>query len=185
MHAAICDFMVDCLQNSVEAGADLIQLELKQEEALVTVSIRDNGCGMDPEELKRAQDPFYTDGTKHAARKVGLGIPFLKQAVDLAEGRFELRSEKGRGTFLEFGFDGNNLDAPPLGRVDRAFLQILLFGGGHEIIIRRSCRKNGRTEEYELKRSELLEVLGGLEDSDSLILARDYLENQEESVRQI
>ena len=147
------------------------------------VIIRDNGCGMDSEELEKAQDPFYSDGRKHRHRKVGLGLPFLKQAVDLADGRFRIESEKGRGTVLSFGFDLNHLDSPPLGKVENAFLQILLFEGEQEVTIFRSLRRKGGYDRYELKRSELKEVLGNLEDSESLLLAREYLRNQEENLQ--
>jgi hypothetical protein len=41
---------------------------------------------MTPAILKKIQDPFFTDGTKHIKRKVGLGIPFLMQAVSLSGG---------------------------------------------------------------------------------------------------
>ena len=39
---------------------------------------------MTDEELKKAVDPFYTDGLKHKKRKVGLGLPFMIQAVQQA-----------------------------------------------------------------------------------------------------
>ena len=137
---------------------------------------------MDREELKKALDPFYTDGKKHRNRKVGLGLPFLAQAVDQAEGTFRLTSEKGVGTTLEFGFSLNHLDAPPLGRLDQTFLSGFLFSGNHERVVHRCLRGNAETAGYTVSRRELIDVLGGLEGSDSLLLARDFLKNQEEEL---
>jgi hypothetical protein len=182
MHAAVGDFILDCLQNSVEAGADRIDLEIIQDEDRLSVKLRDNGCGMDQEELKKALDPFYTDGKKHRHRKVGLGLPFLAQAVDLAEGTFRLSSEKGEGTTLEFGFSLNHLDAPPLGRLEKTFLSGFLFSGDHELVVHRNLRGKKGTAGYTVSRRELIDALGGLEGSDSLLLARDFLRNQEEEL---
>lgn len=182
MHAAVRDFIVDCLQNSIEAGASLVELEIEQKAAKLDVLLRDNGCGMDPEELAKAQDPFYTDGKKHRHRKVGLGLPFLIQAVDLAAGNFSLLSEKGKGTTLRFAFDLRHVDSPPLGRLEDAFLQGLMFPGDYELVIHRKAEGEKGADEYTLRKSELLEVLGSLEDSGSLLLAKEYLRNQEEEL---
>jgi hypothetical protein len=182
MHAAVGDFILDCLQNSVEAGADTIELEIRQDEDHLSVKLRDNGCGMDREELKKALDPFYTDGKKHRNRKVGLGLPFLAQAVEQAEGTFRLSSEKGTGTTLEFGFSLNHLDAPPLGRLDQALLAGFLFSGDHELTVHRSFRGFNGSAGYTVSRRELIDALDGLEGSDSLLLARDFLRNQEEEL---
>ena len=72
MHDSIGDMIVDCLQNSVEADASRIVLTVDETPDFLDVCIEDNGKGMSDEELKRATDPFYTDGVKHKHRKVGL-----------------------------------------------------------------------------------------------------------------
>jgi len=182
MHAAVGDFILDCLQNSVEADASLIELTIEQVGNRLSVFLKDNGCGMDSHELEKAVDPFYTDGKKHEHRKVGLGLPFLIQAMDLAGGDFDLQSEKGRGTELKFGFDRTNFDAPPLGRLDNVFLSALMFSGDYELIIQRRISGSQGEDEYTLSRNELKEILGGLEDSSSLLLAREFLLSQEEEL---
>ena len=62
MHDSIGDMIVDCLQNSVEADASRIVLTVDETPDFLDVCIEDNGKGMSGEELKRATDPFYTDG---------------------------------------------------------------------------------------------------------------------------
>jgi signal transduction histidine kinase len=84
MHRTVCDFALDLVQNSIEASSSLIILDVEQTPERITFYLSDNGVGMDEEELEAARDPFYTGGSKHTARKVGLGIPFLAQAVELA-----------------------------------------------------------------------------------------------------
>ena len=181
MHAVLGDFIVDCVQNSVEAGAKRIEIKILQEPRFIGITIKDDGCGMDEGQLVSALDPFYTNGKKHVHRKVGLGLPFLKQAMDLAGGQFRIESKKGQGTELVFGYDPKAVDASPIGKLEEAFLQILLFAGNHELVINRIYKSDeGKTEEYEIVKSELLEVLGNLEQAESLILARDFLRSQED-----
>ena len=182
MHAAVCDFVIDCLQNSVEAGSTLITLEYETEGSFVRVKISDNGRGMTIQELEKVRDPFYTDGIKHKKRKVGLGIPFLLQAVNQAGGSFNIESEKGRGTVLDFSIDTSEVDAPPEGDISAAVVQAMMFSSDYELVYKRTI-KGYREESYIIKRSELLDALGDLETAGSIKLARQYLESQEEYFR--
>ncbi len=50
---------------------------------------------MDEETVKKVIDPFVTSRT---TRKVGLGIPLLKEAAEACNGSFELTSTLGKGT---------------------------------------------------------------------------------------
>ena len=47
MHFAVCDYILDMVQNSLEAGADRIELVLTERYNGLTLSLRDNGCGID------------------------------------------------------------------------------------------------------------------------------------------
>ena len=94
MHYTLSDMILDLVQNSIEAKAPRITLDLIRSGNILTVRLADNGCGMTEGELKKASDPFYTDGIKHSGRKIGLGIPFLIQTVEQADGSFEIQSEK-------------------------------------------------------------------------------------------
>jgi hypothetical protein len=55
---------------------------------------------------------------------------------------------------------------------------VLLFPGPKEMVIRRSCKEKGIN--YEIRKTELAEALGGLEDTQSLLLLNDYLQSMEE-----
>lgn len=179
MHYAICDFLLDLVQNSVEAGSRTITLLVTEEAGRLSVSVADDGKGMDAEELERAKDPFYTDGRKHARRKVGLGIPFLLHALELAGGSCELSSRKGEGTTIAFGFPLEGLDTPPLGDLPGLFLSAMCFEGDYELIVRR--RVPARGVDYELRRSEIIEAAGSLDDAGALVAVREFLASQEAS----
>lgn len=179
MHFTASDFLLDLVQNSVEAGAGHITVKVFEGEGALELVIDDNGKGLDERTLARVRDPFFTDGVKHAKRKVGLGIPFLVQALDQVNGIFELESEPGKGTHLRCSFPLDHVDTPHLGDLPGVFLLALGFDGDYEMVIHR--RDSQRGVEYQLSRSELVEALGSMHDAASMVLLKRFLESQEES----
>lgn len=63
----------------------------------VILSIRDEGCGMSEDDLKRAFQPFYSK------RKggTGLGLPIVKDIVQVHQGMIDIISHQGKGTTVE------------------------------------------------------------------------------------
>jgi len=183
MHYSLSDMILDLVQNSVEAEAKTIHLDLLKCENDLTVRLTDNGCGMTEGQLEKAKDPFFSDGIKHKHRRVGLGIPFLIQTVEQADGRFTIHSEKNKGTSLDIKFNLGNVDTPPEGDWAGLFLQTLCFEGDYELIITRKIISDaGRESEYTLRRSELQDILGNFNESGAMILLRDFLKSQEEEL---
>ncbi|PKL08346.1 MAG: ATP-binding protein [Spirochaetae bacterium HGW-Spirochaetae-7] len=179
MHFAICDFLLDMIQNSVEAGASTIAVGVIEEGGVLDAYVEDDGKGMDELELERAKDPFYTDGKKHPGRRMGLGIPFLLQSLEIAGGSYELRSRKGEGTSLSFRFPADGIDTPPTGDLAGLFLSAMCFDGDYELKVLR--RAPARDVGYEIRRSEILDAVGDLSDAGALLAAREFLASQEAS----
>jgi hypothetical protein len=175
MHYCLGDYVLDIAQNAVEAGPREVVMDLDESEKGFHVSVRDDGKGMTADEKARALDPFYSDGAKHPLRKVGLGLPFLVQAVDAAGGNWALQSAKGEGTKVEFTFPSASVDSPPVGDLPSLLLGLLCLPGDHEMLLRRK----GPRGSYELRRSEISEAVGGLERASSLALLKDYLASLE------
>ena len=178
MHASIADVIADTAQNSIEAGADRVEVNLTEEGGRISVKIRDNGKGMDAETVKRAFDPFFSEAGKHDRRKVGLGLPILKQICEACEGSVKLDSTPGVGTTLTYDFAADNIDLPPIGDIAEMVMTLFNYPGGFEMIF--THRKGG--EEYSISRSELSDAVGGLESVEGLTLAKEFLHSQEESV---
>jgi two-component system sensor histidine kinase HydH len=63
---------------------------------LVSLTVRDDGCGIPPESLNQVFDPFFT--TKKRGQGTGLGLTVVAHVVRNHGGRVELESEPGRGT---------------------------------------------------------------------------------------
>ena len=62
----------------------------------VAVCISDNGCGMAPDVLARAFEPFYT--TKPTGKGTGLGLSMIYGFAKQSGGQVRLYSEVGQGT---------------------------------------------------------------------------------------
>jgi hypothetical protein len=185
MHFTLADLIADITQNACESGADLAELDIKEggpsnESGEFRFEVKDNGKGMTEEQLQKAVDPFVTDGVKHPHRKIGLGLPFLIQTAEQSGGGWDVKSEKGKGTTATAWFDLNNVDTPPVGDLPGMFRTVLMFNGPAEIIIRRQ-RGGDMPLDYEIRKTELSEALGGLEDVASLLLLKQYLCSLEES----
>ena len=106
--------LLDIVENSTRAGASLVTIQVIEEPELdrLTLSVEDDGCGMSPELLAAVQDPFTTTRT---TRKVGLGIPFLKEGAEMTGGSLELWSKEGEGTKISATYGYSHIDRPPLG----------------------------------------------------------------------
>lgn len=107
--------ILDLVQNSIEAGAHTVSLEINEDEAGYFVfRITDDGRGMSEEILKNIRDPFVTT---RLTRKVGMGIPFIDMTTAQSGGKLTIKSAKGQGTFIEATFLKDHLDRPPLGNI--------------------------------------------------------------------
>lgn len=111
MLAELSMHIIDIVQNSISAGADLIKVkihELKDRDLLI-IEVEDNGKGMDKDQINRVQDPFYT--TK-SFKRVGLGIPLFKQTAEHCDGSFQILSEPSKGTLIRATFKKSHVDLP-------------------------------------------------------------------------
>ena len=149
--------ILDIVQNSISAGADNISIVLEEDTAAntYTIMVKDDGCGMSPEVVARVTDPYYTSRT---TRKVGLGIPLLKQNAEQAGGSFHIESQPGEGTLLTASFVHNNIDRPPTG--DMAGVMVILTGANPDINFCYRHRVNDT--EYVFDTIEVKEALDGL-----------------------
>ena len=178
MHATIADVIADTAQNSIEAGASRVEVALVEDGVTVSVRIVDNGKGMDEATQRRAFNPFYTEPGKHDKRKVGLGLPILKQLCEATDGGLSLESAPGRGTTLSYHFRADHVDLPPMCDIAAMVLMLFNYPGEFELVF--THRKGG--EEYAISRSELADAVGGLESVEGITLAKEFLESQESAL---
>lgn len=118
--------ILDVAENSIRAKATLVEITVSVQpgEDRLTVLIKDDGCGMDAEQLRHVQDPFFTT---RKTRKIGLGVPFFKQAAESTGGTFRIESEKGKGTTVEAVFILSHIDRMPLGDITATIHTLIVF----------------------------------------------------------
>ena len=118
--------ILDIAENSTRAGASLVQITVNVSLAAdqITITIADDGCGMNKEQLQQVTDPFFTTRT---TRKVGLGVPFFKQAAECTGGTFSITSAVGTGTTVTASFGYSHIDRIPLGDLNSTLHTLIIM----------------------------------------------------------
>ncbi|WP_447980313.1 sensor histidine kinase [Candidatus Nitrospira bockiana] len=86
-------------------SASLAELEERRRsgkpliETMVTVTVRDTGCGMPEADMRRVFEPFFT--TKGVGDGSGLGLFLSREIVSAHGGTLNLDSAVGKGTIVE------------------------------------------------------------------------------------
>jgi anti-sigma regulatory factor (Ser/Thr protein kinase) len=117
--------LLDIAENSVAAKAQNITISVNEDSSAdkLEMWVIDDGIGMDEATVVRVVDPFYTSRT---TRKVGLGLPFLKQAAEACNGSLQIQSTLRKGTQVKVTFQRSNIDRMPLGDLAGTFLSLLI-----------------------------------------------------------
>jgi|AGTN01.1.fsa_nt_gi Signal transduction histidine kinase len=148
--------ILDIAENSIRAGASLIRIGVRMDDAqdTLTVVVEDNGRGMSREMLERVKSPFTTSRT---TRRVGLGIPLFAAGCENTGGGLEIESEPGRGTKLTAVYRSSHIDRPPLGDIAQTVCTLTLMNPELDFVY--AAQKDG-TFEYDTR--EIKRTLCGL-----------------------
>jgi hypothetical protein len=147
--------LLDIAENSVAAESNNISVHVHEDlfHDRLSACVVDNGRGMDAAIAQQVQDPFYTTRT---TRNIGLGIPLLKLAAEMADGSFSLQSEPGKGAWVEAEFRHSHIDRMPLGDLSSTFLTLLI---SHPQIdwtfLYRVTDQNGNSRDFLFESAEL------------------------------
>jgi two-component system, NtrC family, sensor kinase len=77
---------------------------------VVTIAVRDTGCGMPEADVQKAFEPFFT--TKAVGTGTGLGLFLSRETVLAHGGSLVLESETGRGTTVTVTLPGSKKPEP-------------------------------------------------------------------------
>lgn len=148
--------ILDICQNSITAGADLIEIEIAEDTVkdVLSIKIKDNGCGMDEDFLSRVTDPFTTTRT---TRKIGMGIPLFKMSAEMTGGSFEISSKKGAGTEIAAEYVYSSIDRMPLGDMRGTILTLVRLNNSINFCYQH--RYNDKKFIFDTR--EIRKVLGG------------------------
>ncbi|MEG2605423.1 MAG: ATP-binding protein [Clostridia bacterium] len=149
--------VLDIAQNSIKAQATLVEIVFViNENRVLTLSVKDNGCGMSPDFLVRVTDPFTTTRT---TRKVGLGIPMLQQSAEMCGGFFGIDSRPGAGTAIHATFHLNNIDCIPMGEICDTLLTLVVLNPDKPEFV---FRATSPAAEASFDTREVRQALGGV-----------------------
>jgi len=97
----------------------------------VLLNVKDEGTGIDPEDLKRIFEPFYTKKIMGRYSGTGLGMSVVWGIVQDHKGFIDIKSELGKGTNIDIYFPVTSQQIlTPLQEVDKQNLY-----GNHEKIL--------------------------------------------------
>jgi C4-dicarboxylate-specific signal transduction histidine kinase len=92
--------LTNLVQNALDAlpadGAGRVDVRIWNEEAALLLSVKDNGCGITPEQRNKIFTPFYT--TKEVGKGMGLGLSIVWRVVTSIGGTVQVASQPGEGT---------------------------------------------------------------------------------------
>jgi putative nucleotidyltransferase with HDIG domain len=102
--AQIVSAIANVISNSVESYGDkpgpvAIAAQVDESSSMVELTIKDQGCGMDDETVKKATQPFFS--AKPAGRRRGMGLAYAARYVQINKGLLNIESEPGGGTTVK------------------------------------------------------------------------------------
>jgi signal transduction histidine kinase len=90
------------LENALKFTGDgtLVEVEVRRVAGMVSVSVRDHGPGLKPEELPRATDRFWRSREHQNVHGTGLGLAIVRRIVERASGTVEVSAPDGGGLLV-------------------------------------------------------------------------------------
>lgn len=164
--------VLDIVQNSLAAEARNVMVEIDEQpdEDHLTISITDDGRGMDQETVNRVLDPFVTT---RLTRKVGLGLPLLLAAAQRCNGDLLINSSPGKGTKVTASFRYHHLDRAPVGDIAQTMASLITLNGSVDISYRHIFGTHG----FSISTSDIRARIGNmpLNNPDVYCFIMDYL----------
>jgi two-component system, OmpR family, heavy metal sensor histidine kinase CusS len=99
---AISNLMENALRFTPDGGS--IDITISTDRDWTEISVKDTGCGIEPEHLPRVFDRFYRADGSRSSHGTGLGLALVKSIVDLHGGSAKIDSQPGRGTSVVITF---------------------------------------------------------------------------------
>lgn len=94
LNQVFMNILVNAAQAIKEKGE--IKIQTKKVGEHVVISISDNGCGIEKENISKIFDPFFT--TKEIGKGTGLGMNIAYNIIEDHKGKIDIKSIVGKGT---------------------------------------------------------------------------------------
>lgn len=146
--------VLDLVQNSVRAGATAITVSIEEAtaERLLTITIADNGCGMDAALLEQALLPGFTTKEQGGGR----GLPLFKEAAERTGGTLSVESSPGLFTRVRARFHTDHPKYIKIGSMSDTFVIVMVGHPDVAFTYERSCDDRS----FSLSTTQMKQTLG-------------------------
>lgn len=98
MEIVLCNLLSNAIKYS--NSGDKIQMSIHREEGFCVIAIKDNGIGMDEENLDKIFDRFFQIKSANTTSMIGsgIGLAFSKKIIEQHHGTINVKSKKNIGT---------------------------------------------------------------------------------------
>jgi len=141
---------------STDYESNVIEVTTYNDDSNVVIEIRDTGCGMSDETMKRIFDPFFT--TKPAGTGTGLGLSISRGIVHSMNGTIDVESCPGKGsTFIVHlpKFDGQHIDSGTDSSLSKAKRSKVLVVDDEPLLLKLIYRTLSEDHDVVVKESSL------------------------------
>ncbi len=97
----LINLLVNARQAMPSGGTILIKLAPDPANQMVDLIVRDSGCGIAPDKLRKIFEPFFTtkNGPDESGKGgTGLGLSMCRDIIEAHQGRIRVESSVGKGT---------------------------------------------------------------------------------------
>lgn len=104
------DWLTEATDNIVKNAldhtekGDTVHIEWQALSSAVQIIVKDNGCGIHPEDLHYIFKRFYRSRFSKDKQGIGLGLPLAKAIIEAHSGTIEVDSALGKGTIFTMNF---------------------------------------------------------------------------------
>jgi signal transduction histidine kinase len=99
----LLNLLINARQAMANGGLVTVKVVNDLASGMVDLVVRDTGCGMSPETLRRIFDPYFSTKTGPDASGrggTGLGLAMCKDIIEAHHGRIRVESAVGKGTMF-------------------------------------------------------------------------------------
>ena len=114
LQQVLLNLLVNARQAMPEGGRLILRLAHDPVTGFVDVTVRDTGCGMPPDVMRRIFEPRFTTKTGPDATGkggTGLGLTACREIVEAHRGRIRVESAPGRGTAITVRLPAHHAEA--------------------------------------------------------------------------
>jgi len=104
----LSNVIFNLMDNAIKYSKDEPEINISTQNSgkNLVIRVRDNGIGMNRDQLSKIFDQFYRipTGNLHDVKGFGLGLSYVSNIVKLLQGTIHVKSERNRGSEFEIIF---------------------------------------------------------------------------------